>query len=71
MSTKGRCQKHPEGGSLKFAANSLKTLTPPKNSLKDMYPSPLDFGNKTWMHPINLSKNHDEPPLKKDDLGLF
>ena len=55
---KGRCQKHPEGGELKFVTKGRQTLTPPKNSYKDMYPPlnlqqqlrpSLNFRIKTWI----------------------
>ena len=58
-STKGRCQKHPGGGSLKFSAEGCKTLTPPKNSSTDMYP-PLNCQQQ-----LNFVSRHG-PPLTLD-----
>ena len=67
------------GGSLKFAAEGRKTLTPPKNSSKDMYlplncqqqsRPPLNFSITTWTPP-KTRQTVCQNRLKNDNLGQF
>ena len=70
---KGRCQKYPEvGGSLKFVAESRKTLTPLKILQRTCTPHKLAATVKTLpfqdqsMDPLNQAKITGTPPPKND-----